>query len=53
VEEAHPLLGVSRIRAKYKSGGELHASSSSRSKELVTHRQPTGRTEGCSDSLCR
>ena len=32
VEEAHPLLGVSRIRAKYEPGGEFHASGSSWSK---------------------
>jgi hypothetical protein len=30
-----------------------HASDSSWSKELVAHRQSTGRTEGCSDSLSR
>src|ERR1700751_4743403 len=53
LEKAHPLLGASRIRAKYQSGGELHASGSSWSKELVAHRQPTSGTEGCSDSLGR
>src|SRR5208282_1667898 len=34
-------------------GGELHASGSSWSKELVAHRQPTSGTEGCGDSLGR
>src|SRR5208282_5916618 len=34
-------------------GGELHASDSSWSKELVAHRQPTSGTEGCGDSLGR
>jgi transposase IS66 family protein len=45
------LLGVSRIRAKYQSGGKFHASGGYWSKELVAYRQPAGRTEGCGDSF--
>jgi transposase len=41
----------SRIRAKYQPGGKLNASRCSGSQELDAHRQSTGRTEGCSDSL--
>jgi hypothetical protein len=47
------LLGVSRIRAEYKLAADLHASGSSWSKELVAHRQSTGGSQGCGDSLGR
>ena len=53
IAEAHALLGISRIRAKYQSGGEFDASRSSGPEELDPHWQSTGRTEGCSDSVCR
>jgi len=53
LEKAHPLLGVSRIGAKYQSGGKFNASCGSWSKELDPHRQSIGGTEGCSNFFSR
>ena len=44
LEKAHTFLGVSRIRAKYQSGGEFDASRGTGPEELDTHRQSAGGT---------
>ena len=53
VEETCTVPGKSQTGAEQQLGRELHASRGSGPEELDTHRQSTGRTQGCGNSLGR
>src|SRR5271165_3359359 len=51
VEQAHTIPRIPRVGVIQQPRGELHAPHRDWQKELDTHRQRPGRTEGCGDLL--